>query len=361
MRQGGAERLVSQLLPRFVSAGVDAHLALFDGTDSPFLEAVRNGGVTVHILGNGYREMYNPMQVKRLQKLFQTGDYDIVHTHNSSPQLFAALAGRPASTRLVTTEHNTDNRRRSWGWYRPLDRWMYGRYDHIVCCSKPVELSLADTLGPDFVPRISTITNGIDLTAFAGRSCSDRSYDSDNTTPVRILMVAAFRPQKDHLTPLRALTVLPDNVTLTYAGDGPTRDEAMRYAESLGVADRVKFLGNASDIPSLYREADIALLSTHHEGLSLSTIEAMASGTPLVVSSAPGVADTVGDSSLQFPIGDHKALAEQINALISNPGLYAEMSDKGITRAAQFDISLTARAHLDLYTSIINNKSYHTK
>ena len=82
--------------------------------------------------------------------------------------------------------------------------------------------------------------------------------------------------------------MLPPEITLTYAGDGVIRTATQEAARALGVSARVRFTGNVADIPELYRQADIALLSTRHEGLSLSTIEAMASGIPLIVSDVPG-------------------------------------------------------------------------
>lgn len=360
MRQGGAERLVSQLLPRFREAGEDAQLAVLDGTDTPFLRQLLDKGIHVHILGVGYRGIYSPANICHLRKLIK-GGFDVIHTHNTAAQLFTAIASiRHSRNILVTTEHNTTNRRRSWRLYRRIDRWMYRRYDAIICCSQPTEKALVTNLGPDFTGRISTINNGIDLTSFDNdkRIGGIRRPSADITTPsVNILMVAAFRPQKDHITPLKALTRLPEYVTLTYAGDGVTRRNTEQEAARLGVADRVRFLGNVDNIPAIYRSADIALLSTHYEGLSLSTIEAMASGIPLITSDAPGVSEAVGNGALLFPIGDDAALARQITALINDPGLYAATSDKGRDRASIYDIDTTANAYLDLYSTLLSHHS----
>ena len=351
MRTGGAERLVSQLLPRFRQRGAEVHAAIFDGSDTPFMQSLVKEDVTLHVLGHGYSSMYDPRNILRLQRIMRQG-FDIVHTHNTTPQLFTALARTPASTRLVTTEHNTSNRRRGHALLRQLDRWMYRRYDRIVCCSTPVETSLADSLDmPSLMPRILTISNGIDLGQFSG------SHHTITSGKVNILMVAAFREQKDHLTPLHALAMLPPEVTLTYAGDGATCTATQEAARALGVADRVRFTGNVADIPGLYRQADIALLSTRHEGLSLSTVEAMASGMPLIVSDVPGVSEIVGDGALRFPFGDARALAARITSLLDNPALYAATARKGMERARLYDITVTADEYFNLYSSLISNKT----
>ncbi len=351
MRTGGAEKLVSQLLPRFRQRGAEVHAAIFDGSATPFMESLVKEDVTLHVLGHGYSSMYDPRNILRLQRIMRQG-FDIVHTHNTTPQLFTALARTPASTRLVTTEHNTSNRRRGHALLRQLDRWMYRRYDRIVCCSTPVETSLIDSIDmPSLMPRIMTIANGIDLGQFSG------PRHSIAPGQVNILMVAAFREQKDHLTPLRALAMLPPEITLTYVGDGVTRTATQEAARALGVSARVRFTGNVADIPELYRQADIALLSTRHEGLSLSTIEAMASGIPLIVSDVPGVSEIVGDGALRFPFGDARALAAHITSLVGNHALYAATVRKGAERARRYDITVTANEYFNLYSSLIPNKT----
>ena len=212
--------------------------------------------------------------------------------------------------------------------------------------------SLADSLDmPSLMPPRLPKANGIDHRPFSG------SHHAITSGKVNILMVAAFREQKDHLTPLHALAMLPPEVTLTYAGDGATRTATQEAARALGVADRVRFTGNVADIPGLYRQADIALLSTHHEGLSLSTVEAMASGMPLIVSDVPGVSEIVGDGALRFPFGDARALAARITSLLDNPALYAATARKGAERARLYDITVTADEYFNLYSSLISNKT----
>ncbi|MDK7740786.1 glycosyltransferase family 4 protein, partial [Veillonella nakazawae] len=73
--------------------------------------------------------------------------YDIVHTHNSSPQLFTAIARKLCSVKLCSTEHNTSNRKRNWKWYAPIESWMYRQYDHVICISNIAEQRLREYMG----------------------------------------------------------------------------------------------------------------------------------------------------------------------------------------------------------------------
>lgn len=342
LRTGGAEKLVCDLLPIMRDYGHTVELAVFDGTPTHLLTTLKEQNIKVHILGKGLRSIYNPLNITRLRAL--SGGVDIVHSHNTSAQLFTALAA-PAGVALVTTEHNTDNRRRRHSWMRPFDLRLYRCYDAIACCSEAVAASLLSYLGPDFAEKTMVIENGIDLDDFT--TCDTVTKETD------ILMVAAFRPQKDHLTALRALTMLPSEVTLSFAGEGVTRPQVEAEVRRLGLENRVRFLGSVSDVPHRLHTAKIALLSTHYEGLSLSSIEAMASGTPLVASDVRGIREVCAGAALLFPNGDAKALAEILDRLLKNPDLRSETATRCRTRATRFDIRTTARSYLSLYESLL--------
>ena len=144
--------------------------------------------------------------------------------------------------------------------------------------------SLLNYLGPEFADRTSVIENGIDLSTYSAAASGTPAASNETD----ILMVAAFRPQKDHLTALRALPLLPSETTLSFAGEGSTRLQIEAEVRRLGLEKRVRFLGPVSNVAERLQAAGIALLSTHYEGLSLSSIEAMASGTPLVAADGSG-------------------------------------------------------------------------
>ena len=137
LRTGGAERLMVDLLPLLAQKGHQVHLLLFDGTRTPFFEMLESKGITIYSLGKGEQAMHNPLLIFKLRKLLK--GYDVVHTHNTPCQLLVALASYNTPIKFVTTEHNTNNRRRSWSWYRPIDLWMYSRYKHIICVSRETE------------------------------------------------------------------------------------------------------------------------------------------------------------------------------------------------------------------------------
>ncbi|MBF1471701.1 MAG: glycosyltransferase, partial [Prevotella pallens] len=164
---GGAETLVVNLIPRLQVLGNTVDLCVFNGTETPLTQRLKKEcpQTKIFTLGHG---VYNPLYIFKLVKIMK--NYDIVHTHNSSPQLFVAIASLFNSPKLVSTEHNTSNRKRNWKWYRPIESWMYGRYDHVICISKIAEDKLREYMGGEWLVKssdkyksITTINNGIDV------------------------------------------------------------------------------------------------------------------------------------------------------------------------------------------------------
>ena len=146
LEMGGAEKLVVDMLLRLREKGHEVELLTFSGKRTPLYQKIEQEGVKIHHFGVNAK-MYNPMNVLKLASFLKHNRYDIVHTHNTAPQLFTAIASVLCSVVLCTTEHNTSNRRRNWKWYVPLDRWMYRQYQSIVCISDQAEINLKAYLG----------------------------------------------------------------------------------------------------------------------------------------------------------------------------------------------------------------------
>lgn len=308
LRIGGAERLITELVPRLTAKGHTVDVALFDGAETDFKRQLQRTGCTIFSLGNS---MYSPLHILRLRRLMK--HYDVVHTHNSSAQLYAALANVGQNARLITTEHNTDNRRRHLKVFRPADRWMYRQYEKIICVSHQVETNLRAYL-PQLAPtQVTTIYNGINVAAFQ-QATADPTLRTTNRTV--LIMVSAFRPQKDHATLLRALALLPaEQYELWLVGDGDCRPQVEALVGELGLTNRVRFFGNRGDVATLLHTADIIVQSSHYEGFGLSALEAMAVGKPFVASDVNGLHEVVGGAGVLFPHEDARQLAEIIVTL----------------------------------------------
>ena len=355
---GGAETLVVNLIPRLQALGNTVDLCVFDGKETPLTQRLRKESpqTKIYALGHG---VYNPLYIIKLAKIMK--NYDIVHTHNSSPQLFVAIASLFRQTNLVSTEHNTSNRKRNWKWYRPIESWMYGRYDHVICISKIAEDKLREYMRGEWLVKssnrykaITTINNGIDVNAISKATPCKELLDLKESRK-SILMVAGFRKQKNQDTIIRALTLLDkEKYEVWFAGIGERMEEVKQLALSLGVSDRVRFLGLRTDIPNVLRAADIIVMSSHWEGLSLSNVEGMSAHKPFIASDVNGLKEVTKGYGILFPHEDAKALAEEINRLANDEDYYNEIAERCYKRALEFDISNTVSGYADVYKNIFN-------
>ena len=169
LQTGGAEKIVVDLSLKLKARGHVVDVVAFVGGSSIFKQALVDGGCGV-IEFSDSEGVYNLKHIKRLKRLMP--QYDIVHTHNTSPQLFAAMAKGKFNTKLVTTEHSTNNRRRTLKGYGWIDRWMYRRYDKIVCISDIAKEKLLEHIGDKYASEVLTINNGVDVCCRRGRRAS---------------------------------------------------------------------------------------------------------------------------------------------------------------------------------------------
>ena len=346
LRTGGAEKLMVDLLPRLKARGLDVDLLLFDGTDTPFRQAAEQSGIKVMDLGRG-GSVYSPVKFFRLLPYLK--QYDIVHTHNTAPQIFAAAGSVLCSVVLCTTEHNTSNRRRGWRWYAPVDRWVYNRYSRVVCISGKAEDNLRAFIGRSKA-IITTINNGIDVARYASAGAS---AELERIAPHsrKLIMVAGFRWEKDQDTIIRALRHLPCGFHLFLVGDGVRRSDCARLAHDCGVADRVHFLGLRNDVAELLHAADYVVMSSHFEGLSLSSVEGMSVGKPFLASDVDGLREVVAGAGILFPHTDDGKLAADIMRLESDNTLYCDVAARCRERAQMYDISKMADEYATLYNT----------
>ena len=345
---GGAERLIVDLVPLLKDKGNEVELLLFNGFMTPFRKELEDRGITIHELCEDDQggHVYDPIHIVRLRQYLK--GYDIIHTHNTACQLYLPIAKAlsRSSVKLVTTDHSTNSRRRTLWWFRPIEKWMYRQYDDIVCIGDVSRDNLEQYLSKGRHARV--IYNGVNTKRFI-RPIKDVS----NQDSFVITMVAGLRLEKDHDTLIRSLSHLPSNYRLRLVGGGQREQELKSLCQELSLSERVDFMGARMDIPDILEQSDVIVLSSHWEGLSLSSIEGMASGRPFVASDVEGLHEMVGGVGVLFPHGDDKALAQKVQWLCEHPDEYREVAQRCQEKACQYDISVTASKYLELYEELL--------
>lgn len=380
LQTGGAETLVVNLMPRFRALGHEVGVVVFNGERTALMERLERECPECKIYRLG-SSPYHPWHIVRLVRIMR--NYEVVHTHNSSPQLFAAIANIVCRKKLITTEHSTNNRKREQGGIlRLLDKWMYRRYDHVICISDIAEKKLREYLGENenederrktkdenerrkrrrklktqnsklSIKRggnICTINNGVDVEAIH----EARSINELGTDKFVTVMVAGFREAKDQDTVIRAMAKLPkEQYEVWLVGDGVRRQSVESLVLSLGLQDNVKFLGLRTDVPNILKTADVVVMSSHWEGLSLSNIEGMSAGKPFIASDVNGLREVTKGYGILFQHEDAEALSETIQRLHDDADYYRQVAERCYERAKQFDISEMVLQYNDVYCKTI--------
>jgi glycosyltransferase involved in cell wall biosynthesis len=347
---GGAEIMLKQICAAQFAAGIRPSVYVCRASESELGSNFVQPEIPLY--KSGCNQLRSPVQVVRLARHLKRHRYDIIHVHLFPAQLWAALAALMVRNvcPIVTTEHNTWNRRRK-PLFRALDKWMYRRFRAVICISEAVRTNLENWIGSDSC-EFYVVLNGIDLTRFP----HGRPSFSPDRNELTILSVGSLCGRKDHATLLRALSRLKSGKVLL-AGDGELRESLGSLAVQLNIADRVHFLGCRHDVPALMASADVYVQPSRVEGFGLAPLEAMASGLPVITSDAPGMREIVAGAGLTFPAGNADALADRLREVLSSSQYRAELSDASRQRASLFSVDKTVRGYQDVYEAVLSRSS----
>ena len=294
---GGCEQVVLELLLGLDQNSWQPVLFHFDRPGiAPLVEGLKKRGVHCEIVSPivGRRLSHSlPRFVAQLKQF----DAAIFHAHLNWPLgcVYALVAARLAGVSTVATSHlySAINGARHAFVKLHLQRAVVQRY---IAVSDEVRKRLEGDLQ---IPssKVAVVRNGIPVDRFIARpKCGCRSALTAGLNAPVVLTPARLHPQKGHVTLLEAAALVPNAVFLL-AGDGPERHSLEAMAHALGIADRVRFLGQRSDIPELLASSDVFVLPSLYEGLPLSVLEAMAAGKPVIATRIGGTDEAVIDGT----------------------------------------------------------------
>jgi glycosyltransferase involved in cell wall biosynthesis len=346
---GGAERILSELLPLLKEKGETVSLLVCKKTDSIFEQTLLSFGI--EIISLNLPTNHSPRIFIKLLKYSK--QYDVIHVHLFPMLYWAAIVARICRNPFIYTEHSTNNRRRDRAFLKPIERFIYNSYKIIISISIQTQLNLKNWLsacGEDH--RFVVIENGIKLNDFImGTAPNEMSGIPPNSKI--LLMVSRFSASKDQKTVIRSIPLIEDStVHLVFAGEGTTKDSCVNLTNSLGINNRVHFLGNRNDIPQLIANSYIGIQSSHWEGFGLTAVEFMAGMKPVIASNVDGLKQIVEGAGLLFEKGNEFELANSINRLIKDQEEYRRISKQCFQRAEKFNINNTADKYIQVYHKI---------
>ena len=299
--------------------------------------------------------------IREIKEIVNRKHYDIVHCHTpivSACTRIACNKAREKGTKVIYTAHG-------FHFYKgaPLINWLIYFSIEKICSEWTDLLITINKEDYDRAKRLLSAKNveyipgvGIDTAKFENTICNNASKRAEIGIPQNacfILSVGELNENKNHKVVIEALGAIKDkNIHYAIAGKGSYGKELLEYANSLGIGDNCHLLGYRSDIPELYKVADVYVLPSIREGLNVSVMEAMASGLPCIVSRIRGNIDMVdeGKGGLYFNPKSAQELTMAIRNLntIENCGLY------NVSKAKQFDSRIINQKVLNIYDHLLD-------
>ncbi len=262
--------------------------------------------------------------VRRMRATLRQHDVDVVVSFLTTANLLALVATRGLGIRVVVSERNDPVREATPAPIRWSRRLLYRFADVVTANSQAALDALRHSAHPDrmwYVPNPVVVPES--------HAQADRSK--------RIVTVGRLVAHKDHELLVDAFARLAGDHpgwVVDVVGDGPQREALQARVDSLGLTDRVQFHGFAPDPSPHYREAAIYVITSRHEGMPNTLLEAMAHGLPCVVADSLPGALAVCDATCgqAFRSGDPDDLAATLQRLMEDPALRIALGAAGRER-----------------------------
>lgn len=305
------------------------------------------------------RDVWDSLQLRRILRRQR---YDIVHTHTSKAGIIGRAAARSTRTpTVVHTVHGFSYREETPATLKRaanlVERVASSWCDAVV----PVANYLSDAYARFSIAppsKIVTIPNGVPdsslVTGSRERVGTEFSISPDRPLWVCQGRLAAFKGLEVLLKTLAVSRVRSLRPLLLIAGGGPLRDDLSRLARELGVDDMATFTGYRSDIDDLVSAADLVVLPSFREGLSVAVLEAMSAGAAIITTTIPANREATGDNAARLvPPGDAEALADALVELTASPTTRESLATAARRRyVANYRESMMTNAYLELYESL---------
>jgi len=244
--------------------------------------------------------------------------------------------------------------------YRWLYRWLANWASGFIAVSDEVRQAIIGQLGT-VEGKVFTIANGVDTERYnrpGDKIALCRELGLPSTCRLAVT-VGRLTEQKGHAYLIESAADIlvhhPDTHFL-FVGDGELRGALHAQVEHAGLTEHIHFLGNRPDVPGLLAAADLFILPSLWEGLSVALLEAMAAGRPIVATAVSGSTQVMVDgvTGLLVPPADSKALARAVCALLDAPERATAMGQAARQRVViHYSAQKQAREHIALYRQLL--------
>ena len=355
---GGLEKFLVDLIPRFDREKVQSTVCCIEERGN-FADTLDKIGIKTYLVRK--KELGEIKFYSELKKLYIKEGVNIVHSYSGVYRdaiISAKLAKIPINLHTDQGAFYPDTKKTRF------NHWFFSHFrDRVIAVSDELRNFLIQDIRLNPAKTI-TIYNGVAVEDHALRINVAEKKRQLNIQPDEkvIGIIARLAPVKDHKTLFTAFKKVRQaypNMKLLVVGEGPLTDDLKRFAGELEEERNIIFLGKRNDVKELLHIMDIVCLSSVHEGLSLTLLEAMASGKPVVATNVGGNPELVADgvTGILVPPQDSDKMAEALIELLGNETKRKSMGEEARKRVNEkFHIKNTAREYENLYFTLARNK-----
>lgn len=309
---GGAQKNLVDLAKHFKR---ENKVLVVCGQEGYLTEELGKENIEISVIpemSNSYDLRLDMVAIKKMLRILEMEKPQIVHCHSTKAGVIGRIAGRMASVPVVFTAH---------GWAfsegaKPFRRSiaivaeaLLATITRKVICVSEYDKKLAEKVWKGFQKsKLTRVWNGI----------QDEKGKNIKRIEEGIIytMVARFDEPKDQKLIVQNINEICGKVKFVFIGDGPRKNEVMELASKLGVSERAKFLGDRDDVEEILEGSDVFVLSSKHEGLPISVLEAMRAGLPIVASNVGGISEQVDEEcGILFEHGNKQEMISALNEL----------------------------------------------
>ncbi|OGW47821.1 MAG: hypothetical protein A2Y66_02200 [Nitrospirae bacterium RBG_13_41_22] len=381
LKVGGAERLVFDLVQTLDKDKVLSIICLYRkiGTFGADLKLAGYQVVFLHkdILSDRLpmfllflRPILFPFEslifIFRLAHLMCTYKIQLVHSHMFSANMWGRISALLVPhVSIITTEHTTSRQDKTFK-HLIINRILSPFSDKIVAVSQAVADHIVKEQKTP-AEKVIVIPNGIRIN-FDVESADKRLGSSEENLPAsrpRIAIIGRLVPVKRHDLLLKALNLCAErlpNFSCSIIGDGPEKPSLEKLVQKLHLTGKVFFLGERTDVRELLYNVDLVVNTSDREGLSMSLLEAMAAGKPVVATDIEGNREIIqpGETGILVEAGNVHSIAHGICRIIENPGLAKYIGQKGLDMVRNlYDMNKISRMWEKLYEKTLNEQNKH--
>lgn len=308
-QNGGAEKIVRQTHSELLLQDHDAFAIYFSKKSDIAL------GKNEFVLGKTNKSLLNIFRLRKLIKkiIANNDDKFIVHAHLTWPLYYTYFATIGMNVKLIYTEHSTHNKRRNIKLLRPIEKWIYSKYDNIICISEGTQLNLLKWLENKKI-NTKVIFNGIPI-----------SHNIPVRVPpkpdkkVNLISIGSLTQLKNFSITIKAVSNIRSQIgQYRIYGQGPERKNLEQLIKSLQLEDIVILAGWTDDPIEKLIENDILLIPSLWEGFGLVGVEGMSTGITIAYSNCVGLKEIMPNHTEGIlPIQDFEHPESWVHGILS--------------------------------------------